>query len=95
MQDVQTKPLIGKALDLAIEETILEATKWGLEVIKRKNNTTNKNNERQVNHLTITGGKRTVEYYPSKGTFYSNGIKGKCRMVKGVGLRDAIELAKK
>lgn len=94
MNTLKERPLRGEELDKAIAEVIQEAEKWGLSVIQRQNNTTNKNNSRQVNHLTITGGVRAVEYYPSKGTFYSNGIKGKCRLVRGSGVKDAIELAK-
>lgn len=90
----EQRPLRGEDLEKAIEETIQEVEKWKLSVIKNQNNTISKNNNRQVNHLSIVGGVRKVEYYPSKGTFYSNGIKGKCRLVRGVGLRDAIELAK-
>lgn len=88
------RPLRGKELEMAIEVVIDEASKWGLEVVKHKNNTIHKNNDQQVNHLTITGGVRNVEYYPSKGTFYSNGVKGTYRLVKGTGLRDAMEVAK-
>lgn len=94
MKNLEAKPLNGQDLIDAVEATIVEAKKWGLEVIKRTNNTINKNNARLVNHLTIEGGERVVEYYPSKGKFHSMGVRGKSKTFKGLGLKDAIEFAK-
>ncbi len=47
-------------------------------------------------HISIIGGKRQVEYYPSTGTAYSNPVDGKYKRVniKNAGIKRAIKLAK-
>lgn len=47
-------------------------------------------------HISIIGGKRQVEYYPSTGTAYSNPVDGKYKRVniKKAGIKRAIKLAK-
>jgi len=34
------------------------------------------------NHLTIVGGIRKVDFWPTTGTVYANGVKGKFRAFK-------------
>ncbi|MDE1494503.1 hypothetical protein [Xenorhabdus bovienii] len=49
-----------------------------------------------VTHISILGGKRRVEYYPTTGMVYSNPVKdiySRVRLPKA-GIRRAIKLAK-
>ena len=47
-------------------------------------------------HISIIGGKRKVEYYPSTGTACSNPVKGQYSriVIKKAGVKRAIKLAK-
>lgn len=69
-------------------ETILDA---GLSVMERENNSDSSN---QVNHLTIIGGKRRVDYWPSTNSVYSAGVKGQYKSKRGNGVIDAVRIAK-
>lgn len=79
------KPLMTVAE--AIEQ-ILDAE---LSVCEHENNSCSHTG---TTHLTIVGGKSSVEFWPSTGTVYANGIKGQCKAVKSNGIRNAIKLAK-
>lgn len=85
------KKLNGKQLKDKMDqdiETILDA---GLSVMERENNS---DSSKQVNHLTIIGGKRRVDYWPSTNSVYSAGVKGKYKSKRGNGVLDAIRIAK-
>ncbi|MDC9616182.1 hypothetical protein PSI19_20465 [Xenorhabdus khoisanae] len=49
-----------------------------------------------VTHISILGGKRRVEYYPTTGMVYSNPVKGLYSTFRRpkAGIRRAIKLAK-
>ncbi|QXF34792.1 hypothetical protein CE143_17700 [Photorhabdus luminescens] len=66
----------------------------GLIAIEHENNSDTTN---ATMHISIIGGKRRVEYYPTTGMVYSNAVKGlypKVKMLKA-GIKAAIKLAKK
>ncbi|MCA6222420.1 hypothetical protein V2H77_17525 [Photorhabdus sp. P32] len=66
----------------------------GLIAIEHENNSDTTN---ETMHISIIGGKRRVEYYPTTGMVYSNAVKGlypKVKMPKA-GIKAAIRLAKK
>lgn len=46
-----------------------------------------------IEHLTIIGGVRRVEFYPSTGTVYANAVKGKYKATSSKGIECAIRLA--
>ncbi|MGW1368481.1 hypothetical protein [Providencia hangzhouensis] len=77
------------AVNLAID-AVLDAE---LSVIEHKNNCDFSSG---TQHISIIGGKRQVEYYPSTGTAYSNPVKGKYKQItiKQAGIKRAIKLAK-
>ncbi|MDC9620844.1 hypothetical protein PSI22_04190 [Xenorhabdus sp. XENO-7] len=71
-------------------EMILDA---GLIAVEHENNSDCGDG---VTHISILGGKRRVEYYPTTGMVYSNPVKdiySKVRLPKA-GIRRAIKLAK-
>lgn len=47
-------------------------------------------------HITIIGGVRRVEFYPSTGMVYANAVKGKFKVARfpKAGIKTAIRLAK-
>ncbi|KOY60759.1 hypothetical protein AM629_17595 [Photorhabdus heterorhabditis] len=66
----------------------------GLIAIEHENNSDTTN---ATIHISIIGGKRRVEYYPTTGMVYSNAVKElypKVKMPKA-GIKAAIRLAKK
>ncbi|HEK2837343.1 TPA: hypothetical protein SMT91_000192 [Proteus mirabilis] len=77
------------AINLAID-AVLDAE---LSVIEHENNSEIVSG---TQHISIIGGKRRVEYYPSTGTAYSNPIDGKYKrvIIKKAGIKRAIKLAK-
>ncbi len=64
----------------------------GLSVLEHENNS---DTSTGTMHITIVGGKRRVEFYPSTGTAYSNAVKGQFKAVRlpKAGIRAAIKLA--
>lgn len=65
----------------------------GLSVVEHENNGDFGNG---IMHLTIIGGSRRVEFYPTTGTVYANAVKGKFPVFKQkkAGIEVAIQLAK-
>lgn len=63
----------------------------GLSIIKRQNNS---ESCADVTHITVIGPARTVEFFPSSGKAYSNGVKGRFAMVSGHGVEWVISTAK-
>lgn len=74
-----------------IQSDIETIVKNDLSILEHKNN-----NDifSTTNHLTIVGGVRRVEYYPTTGTVYANRVQGKYKVARGKGVYDAIRIAK-
>ena len=71
----------------AIEDTLAA----GLSIIEHENNS----GTGEVNHLSIIGGKRRVEYYPTTGTVYANKENNWPKYnLKSASIKVAIKLAK-
>lgn len=87
----KTTKLSGDALAKKTDLDISAILKAGLSVIENKNNS---EYSKQTNHLSIVGGIRRVEYYPSTGSVLSNPVKNKFKRRRGHGLNDAIRIAK-
>lgn len=69
-------------------EVVLDA---GLSIVEHANNS----GAKTVNHLSIIGGKRRVEFYPTTGTVHSNPTESFSRVVKrNCTVFDAIKVAK-
>lgn len=86
----QTK-LRGEALDKKMKADIEKILNSGLSALERSNESDSSN---QTNHLSIIGGVRRVEYYPSTGSAFANAVKGKFKRSRGRGVDDAIRIAK-
>lgn len=85
------KGISGEALKKKIYQDIEKILGAGLAVMERGNNS---DSSSEVNHLSIIGGVRRVEYYPSTNTVFSNGVHGKFKKARGTGIDDAIRIAK-
>ncbi|MFV4742458.1 hypothetical protein [Citrobacter portucalensis] len=75
-------------------ETIIEKViDAGLSVFEHENNGDFGDD---VMHLTIVGGVRRVEFYPTTETVYANAVKGKFPVFKqkNAGIKVAIRIAK-
>ncbi|CAL9991271.1 hypothetical protein VPHD81_0111 [Vibrio phage D81] len=86
------KKLTGDALEKRMKSDIEAVLAAGLAVMERKNNSKSSS---AVNHLTIIGGVRRVDYYPSTGTVFANRVNDKFKPCRGTGVKDAIRIAKK
>lgn len=86
------KKFKGKELEIKMANDIEIILSSGLSVMERENNS---DSSKQVNHLTIIGGKRRVDYWPSTNSVYSAGVKGKYKSKRGNSVLDAIRIAKK
>lgn len=74
-----------------LKEVIEEVIKSGLSVVEHENNS----GAGEVNHLSIIGGKRRVEYYPTTGTVYANKENNWPKYnLKSASIKVAIKLAK-
>ncbi|EPW8571977.1 hypothetical protein ACWQEN_001309 [Morganella morganii] len=77
----------------AVEHAISAILDNELSVIEHENNS---DTCTDVQHISIIGGKRRVEYYPKTGTAFSNSVRGKYESIsiKKAGIKRAIKLAK-
>lgn len=76
---------------IQVEQASKSLVESGLSIIKRQNNSDSCGD---VTHITVIGPARTVEFFPSSGKAYSNGVKGRFQMVSGNGLEWVISTAK-
>lgn len=63
----------------------------GLSVYERENNSDTSDG---TTHITIIGGVRPVEFWPTTGSVFASGVKGKFNHAKGRGIADAIRIAR-
>ena len=77
----------------AVEHAISAILDNDLSAIEHENNS---DTSSDVQHISIIGGKRRVEYYPQTGTAFSNSVSGKYKSIsiKKAGIKRAIKLAK-
>lgn len=80
-----------KKAKISVSEAVDLILSAGLSVMERENHSDSCSGS---NHLTIAGGKRIVEYWPTTGTVYANAVKGQFKAVRGSGHADAIRIAK-
>ena len=87
------KRMSPEQLKVELQKSIEQINESGLGVVECANNGETKSTH-PVTRLIIIGGARRVEFYPSTGTAYSNGVKGKMKAARGSCLADAIRIAK-
>jgi len=75
----------------AIKQAIEDILAAGLSVQEHDNNS---DSSKKVNHLSIIGGVRRVEYYPTTGTVYANARDEFKKAARGKGVEQAIKIAK-
>lgn len=89
----------GLIVPMDMNKAIDQIMAAGLSVMERENHS----NSKQVNHLSIIGGVRRVEFYPTTGTVFANKVTGRneqgqsivlMKVRHGKGLNFAISLAK-
>lgn len=84
----------GEALGRVIKNAIETANAEGLTVVEHFPGALH--TTQIVNHLTLVGGMRKVDFYPTTDTVYANPVHPifpKC--VRGKGIHEAIRIAKK
>lgn len=74
-----------------VEKAIDKILAAGLCVHEHKNNS---DSSKKVNHLSILGGVRRVEYYPTTETVYANARGEFKKVARGKGIEQAIKIAK-
>lgn len=88
------KPLmlyIGNYQMNKVKQAIEDILAASLSIAEHENNS----GKGEVNHLTIIGGKRRVEYYPTTGTVFANKTETKVAVKRhGSDVQKAIKLAK-
>lgn len=82
---------MAKKTLMTVEEAAGKLVSAGLSILKHANNSDSCTG---VNHITIYGSARVVEFWPGTGTVYANGVKGKFKAARGKGIDDAIRIAK-
>lgn len=84
--------LSGKALVEKMNSDIEKIMDAGFSVMEHENNS---DHGFETHHLTIIGGVRRVEYYPSTGTVFANKVRGEFgKVARGQGVKDAIKIAR-
>ncbi len=81
---------MAKKPKMTVKAAVEAIVNAGLSVMENANNS----NGGDTTHLTIAGGVRFVEFYPSTLRGYANPVNGQFEMAKFTGIENAIRLAK-
>lgn len=82
---------MAKKPKMTVYDAVNKILSAGLSVIEHENNS---DSSVGTTHMSIVGGVRIVEFYPSTLTGYSNQVNGKFKQAKVTGIEAAIKLAK-